>query len=65
MVASVMDEELLFMEQRLACELDGDRTRWGGARDPRRCDELEEEWLNSQAGDKANLEDVLDLDDHG
>lgn len=52
MAASVAVEELLFMEHRLACELDGDRTRCGGAIELLRCDEWEVDWLKSYAGDR-------------
>lgn len=54
-VAASVDDEELFMEQRLACELDGDRTRCGGAMEPRRCVEDCKDWLKSYAGDRQNL----------
>lgn len=38
------------MEQRLAWELDGDKTRCGGAIEPRRCDDWEDDPEKSYAG---------------
>lgn len=55
MAASVAVEELLFMEHRLACELDGDRTRCGGAIELLRCDEWAVDRLKSYAGERQNL----------
>lgn len=50
MAASVLAEELLFIEHRLACELDGDKTRCGKASEPRRCEDWAAGLLKSQAG---------------
>lgn len=52
MAASVLAEEVLFIEHRLAWELDGERTRCGSASEERRCDDCMAGWLKSQAGDR-------------
>lgn len=50
-------EELLRIEQRLEWELDGDRTRLGGASEPRCW--LDWELVKSYAGDRESLFDVV------
>ncbi|KAL2282085.1 hypothetical protein FJTKL_11140 [Diaporthe vaccinii] len=63
--ASVLAEELLFIEHRLAWELDGERTRCCKASEERRCDDCVAEWLKSQAGPlkAGELGPVLGFDD--